>query len=255
MILETHLNEIIETLLNSQTRQFVPVAQLIECLDLTLLDKEASNEAFLKLAQDANQNHVAAVCVYLENLSQFSLLKDEVELATVINFPHAHEELNTSLACIEKAAHLGATEIDYVLPYQLYLDGQNQKALNHCSKIGQLCKQLKLSLKIILETGAFPNIQTVYEASSELMDSGCDFLKTSTGKITQGASFSAVFAILSAIKDANSQCGLKISGGIKMPQQACNYAILAQLIIGKEINKKWFRIGASSLLHELLKIN
>ena len=79
------------------------------------------------------------------------------------------------------------------------------------------------------------------------------FLKTCTGKIPQGASLSALFTMLSAIKDSGKTCGIKVSGGVKTPRQAFNYAKLAELMMAKKIDKSWFRIGASSLLNELLK--
>lgn len=191
--------------------------------------------------------------LYTASGSIFS--QNSIDLATVINFPHGSEELTISLESIEKAIELGASEIDYVFPYQMFLQGQKQKALNQCHAIAQLCKKNELILKIILETGSFPDIKTIYNASNELIESGCDFIKTSTGKISTGASLSAAFAILSAIRDTGTSCGIKVSGGIRKPQQAYNYAILAELMIGKQINKNWFRIGASSLLEELLKIN
>ncbi|PWY55982.1 deoxyribose-phosphate aldolase [Legionella qingyii] len=254
MTLETHLNEVMETLLGSYSKRIIPAKQLIQTIDLTLLDEHATPEALLQLKHNANQNKVAALCIHIQHLDQF-FSQNNIDLATVINFPHGSEELSISLEAIEKAIELGAREIDYVFPYHIYLQGQMQKALNQCHTIAQLCKRHKLTLKIILETGSFPDIKAIYNASNELIESGCDFIKTSTGKISTGASLSAAFAILSAIRDAGRVCGIKISGGIRKPQQAYNYAILAELIIGKQINKSWFRIGASSLLEELLKIN
>ncbi|KTD53181.1 2-deoxyribose-5-phosphate aldolase [Legionella santicrucis] len=254
MTVENHLNEVMEKLLDHFPRQFITVEQLIHSIDLTLLDEHATTEALSQLKQDAQQNQVAALCIYMQHLPEI-MPQDSINTATVINFPQGIEALDVSLASVEKAALLGATEIDYVLPYSMYLGGQTQKALHQCLTIAQLCKQHKLVLKIILESGAFPNLQAIYTISRELIELECDFIKTSTGKIAQGASLSAALAILSAIKDTNTSCGIKISGGIKKPQQAFYYAVLAELMIDKPINKNWFRIGASSLLGELLKTN
>lgn len=110
-----------------------------------------------------------------------------------------------------------------------------------------------MSLKIILETGALPDIKTIYDLSRDVLSIGCDFLKTSTGKIDKGASLPALLSILTAIKDSNKKCGVKVSGGIKVPQQAHQYAYLAELIMARKIENDWFRIGASSLLEELVK--
>lgn len=254
MTVENHLNEVMEKLLDHFPKQFITVEQLIHSIDLTLLDERATTEALSQLKQDAQQNQVAALCIYMQHLPEI-MPQNNISTATVINFPQGMEPLDVSLASIEKAALLGVKEIDYVFPYSMYLRGQTQKALQQCRAITQLCKQHKLVLKVILESGAFTNLQTIYTISRELIDLECDFIKTSTGKIVQGASISAALAILSAIKDTNASCGIKISGGIKKPQQAFHYAVLAELIIDKPINKNWFRIGASSLLGELLKTN
>lgn len=249
MTIESYLNEILEVVLSGQSNASITAEQLIHSIDLTLLDEQAPIESLFQLYQDARINKVAAVCVYSQHL--FRQL-NTIRLATVINFPQGNEELIMSLKSIEKAIQSGANEIDYVLPYRRYLDGEQQETLNQCRAVIESCKKNNLTLKIILETGAFPELQNIYEVSSSLIELGCDFLKTSTGKIPQGASIPAAFTILSAIKDSGVDCGLKVSGGVKTPLQAFNYAKLAELVLGKKINKTWFRIGASSLLGELL---
>ena len=251
MTIESRLNEVLDVLL-SDYRTPVASEQLIHCIDLTLLDEAATEKSLAQLNRDALINQVAAVCVYSKHLSQFQHL-NPVQLATVINFPQGDEALITSLESIEKAAREGATEIDYVLSYHMYLNDKRHEALEQCIAIIERCKKKNLILKIILETGAFTEPQDIYELSFSLAQAGCNFLKTSTGKIAQGASLPAVFVMLSAIKDSGTICGVKISGGIKTPKQASDYAQLAELMMGKKIDKSWFRIGASSLLSELQK--
>lgn len=250
MKLESSLNKVLETLLSNQSTTSITAEQLIHVIDLTLLNEEASPASLEQLNENARCNEVAAVCVYSKHLPEFQQLKT-IQLATVINFPHGNEELTVSCKAIEQAATLGATEIDYVFPYQLYLAGKKDAALHQAQELIKLCKQHRLTAKIILETGAFPGLELIYEVSKSLIESGCDFLKTSTGKIAQGASLPAVFTLLSAIKDTNAACGIKVSGGVKTPTQAFNYAKLAELMMDKTINKHWFRLGASSLLAEL----
>ena len=220
-------------------------------MDLTLLTQKASEESLAHLNQQANQHQVAAVCVYPEQLPCFEL-NEGIRLATVVNFPEGSEDVQSTLESINKAVQYGAQEIDYVVPYSAYLLGNKQQALDHAAQIAQHCEEHNLLLKIILETGAFSELNTLYELSCELLELKVDFLKTSTGKIPQGASFDAAFTLLSAIKDSGAGCGIKISGGVKTPEQARHYAYLAELILNKKINNNWFRIGASSLLNELL---
>ncbi|CAM4494837.1 MAG: Deoxyribose-phosphate aldolase [Legionella sp.] len=250
MILESSLNEVIELLLSVQGQPIISAERLIHSLDLTLLDEEASTASLSQLKHNACESLVAAVCVYSKHLPLFQQL-GAVELATVVNFPVGNQKLNLTLESIHAAIELNVTEIDYVLPYQLYLEGRKNEALTQCQAVIDLCKQENRTLKIILETGAFSELKHVYEVSNQLIELGCNFIKTSTGKIPQGASLPGVFTMLTAIKDSSSQCGIKISGGVKTPTQAANYAKLAELVLGKPIDKSWFRIGASSLLAEL----
>ncbi|HAT1819869.1 TPA: deoxyribose-phosphate aldolase [Legionella pneumophila] len=253
MSLDKHFNDILGKLLSNQ--DIIPISntQLIHCIDLTFLETDASSEALYQLQNQACQNDVAAICVLPKHLHAFKP-DAKIKLATVINFPQGNDDLLASLADIDNAIQLGANEIDYVIPYQHYLRGNKQKALNHCDVIIQTCKKHQLTLKIILETGAFPDMESIYQLSSEIIALGGHFLKTSTGKIPQGASLAAVFAMACAVKDSSyaSSCGIKVSGGIKTPLQAQQYAQLAELLMDKAIHKDWFRIGASTLLEKLL---
>jgi deoxyribose-phosphate aldolase len=252
--LTIHLNDVLQQLLSSQSRRTISKDQLISTIDLTLLDPDASAEALALLADRAQTNHVAAICVFPEHLGAFKRLS-HVHLATVINFPHGNNDLLACLAELDQAINSGAKEIDYVFPYQSYLTGNRQHTLNQSDVIIQACKKRERTVKVILETGAFTNMESVYQVSKELIGMGSDFIKTSTGKTSQGATLPDVFAILSAIKDTATEecpCGLKVSGGVKTPEQARNFAHLAEFMLGKKISADWFRIGASSLLSELL---
>nr|WP_284498346.1 deoxyribose-phosphate aldolase [Legionella maioricensis] len=252
--METHLNRAFEHLISDDVNSAISIDQLIESMDLTLLKENPSDEELNHIKQLAQGYPIAALCVYAHHLNQF-YLPAGFNFATVVNFPQGNNKLDACINEIDQAFKLRVKEIDYVLPYQMYLAGNKHEALNQCDAIAKSCKKYGLTLKIIIETGAFPDIQSIYQLSNELIKIGCDFLKTSTGKIAHGASLSAAFAILSAIKDSGKKCGIKISGGIKTPQQALSYASLAELIINKKISKDWFRLGASSLLDELLTGN
>jgi deoxyribose-phosphate aldolase len=143
-------------------------------------------------------------------------------------------------------------EIDYVFDYKDYLAGDKKRSLVNCEQNYQLCKEHGVKFKVILETGALPSISSIYQLSREVIETGCDFIKTSTGKIKTGATPEATFAMLMAIKDSETDCGLKISGGVRKKSQALEYINLAEKVLNRRVNNQWFRIGASSLIDELL---
>lgn len=239
----------LSSLLKSQLKSPCDKEKLIQCMDLTLLDEAASDEALNEIIAQSQINPITCVCVFAKHLQRFK--SSSKPLATVVNFPGGNESVETCLATIEEAYLQGVKEIDYVFPYSSYLANNKQQALDHCEKISIACKEKQLTLKIILETCAFPTLETLYQASLDLLKLEPDFLKTSTGKAHDGATLASVFAIISAIKEAKSQCGIKISGGVKSKAQADAYVEMAQLLLEKEIDSSWFRIGASSLLKEL----
>lgn len=251
MSLDSCLNDVLDSLLSAQSLPCNSNTDLIKCIDLTLLDQSATPSMLDLIKHQAIEMPIAAVCVYPEHLNRFNELVT-CNLATVINFPEGDQELLSCLANIDQAVNSGVQEIDYVIPYNDYIYGNKQRALNHCDVIIQDCKKLGLTLKVILETGAFPDMESIYQLSLELINLGVPFLKTSTGKITAGATLGSAFAILTAINDSpESECGIKLSGGVKTPVQARQFACLAELVLNKAIHPSWFRIGASSLLNHL----
>ena len=231
------------------------VQTIISLIDLTILDKTADETTLNTLQTQLNTDPVAAVCVYPEHLKTLQV-PASIKKATVVNCP---EGLQSSVeVCHEIESHIQSglvDEIDYVFP-QGYAEGKEPAALLHCKKAYECCQQHNITFKVILETGMMNNADRIYALSRKIIDQGCDFLKTSTGKTPIGATPLAAYAILRAIQDSGNQhCGLKVSGGIKLPQQAWFYIVLAEHCLNRKINKNWFRIGASSLLGELVKTN
>jgi deoxyribose-phosphate aldolase len=228
---------------------------IIPLIDLTRLDTQATSQEIKTLALKAEENHVAAICVLPEHLA-YVPSDLHIKRATVINFPTGNQPQQQVLKSLEQTiSSQQVDEIDYVFSYQAYLAGEKDKALDNYREVYERCKQHKLSVKVILETGALPSHDVIYEVSKAIISVGCDFLKTSTGKIAQGATLPAAFAILSAIVDSNSLCGIKISGGVKTEGQALSFMQLAVRMLKKKVDNTWFRLGASSLLDDLLKMH
>lgn len=226
--------------------------ELISVIDLTCLDLKATPDQISALGKKGCDTGVAAVCIFPQHLDCISPHLN-ITRATVVNFPSGEESESDVVHSIQQIANQHRVdEIDYVFPYKTYLEGQHDIALAHCFAAYSQCKHQGLLFKVIIETGAFESLDSIYNVSLKIIQSGCDFLKTSTGKIQTGATIPAAFAILSAIRDSQSSCGIKLSGGIKTVEQALSYANLAQHMLHKSPNKTGFRLGASGLLDVLL---
>ena len=234
----------------------VDVKKLIACMDLTNLDTAATLADIHQLCESARQHQVAAVCVYstwLHDVKNFTHASG-VAIATVINFPAGKKDIKNINEEVNDAIAMGATEIDAVIPYQAYLQTKDKACVKF---LVSSCKKLLTTqkLKIILESGAFEDMHLLREAALTALEAGADFLKTSTGKISQGADMERSAVILQAIKDfGDVHRGFKVSGGVRTAEQAQEYFALTQLMLDKkELGKNDFRLGASGLLNELCR--
>lgn len=228
---------------------------LLKSLDLTSLsdkDNEYSIESLCGKAITPHGN-VAAVCVYPKFVPLVMQLISgtDIKIATVVNFPHGGNNFITLQQEIQQAVAKGADEIDAVFPYQSFLNGDYKL----CETFMKIARSECDTLKIILETGVLQKSRIISEACKICLDGGADFLKTSTGKTEVSATPEAANIILETISLNKKPAGFKASGGIKTIDDAKKYLTLANTIMGSRwITPKNFRIGASSLLNNLLDV-
>jgi deoxyribose-phosphate aldolase len=218
--------------------------------DLTLLNETATLADIVALCDRATNHlgHAAAICIYpefIQNAKSY-LSNETIKIATVANFPQGTAPLNQVISSIQLAIELGAQELDVVFPYQDFLDGNSQHLFIEACKTA--CG--KLPLKVILETGVIQDPNLITKAVAEVLQAGADFVKTSTGKLTPGATLEAAASMLLTIRALtpilNRPIGIKISGGVRSYAQAGQYLALAEAIM----KKNWampntFRIGTS----------
>lgn len=230
----------------------------IRLLDLTSLNKTDNNNAIEKLCEKAKSEYgnVAAVCVFPKFIetAKKALSGSGIKIATVVNFPEGNDSLDKISNDIKEASRLGADEIDVVFPYKKFLNEEIDFCNDFLKMVVLECGKRHTS-KVILETGEIKKISLIQKASQMCIDTGINFIKTSTGKTDISATPESANAILETIaKNKNCQTGLKVSGGIKDSYEAKKYIILASAIMGnKWINTKTIRIGASSLIDDLIK--
>ena len=230
------------------------LAHILSVIDLTSLN-DAQDDDITSLCAKAQSRHgaVAAVCSWPGFAGDMTAaLKDsEIPVAVVVNFPSGEGALNAVRheACDAVAA--GARELDLVWPYRAWLAGHRKQATNLVDTVKAACGDAKL--KVILESGVFGSSADLAQASREAIVAGADMLKTSTGKIPQGASLSASRVMLGAIRQSGRPVGFKASGGIRSVADAEAYLSLAEEIMGDDWpTAERFRIGASRLLDAIL---
>jgi deoxyribose-phosphate aldolase len=228
----------------------------LRLLDLTNLEDGCRENHIEALIQKAMTPHgpVAAVCVWPQfvTLAKARLKGKPVKVATVINFPRGGEDIERALEDTAEAIDDGADEIDLVMPYKAFLSGD---VLTARSMIGEIRDEIDDAgrLKVILETGMFPNQDSIRKAADLAIGMGADFIKTSTGKTPVSATPDAVKTMLEAIKASDRTIGLKPSGGIRTLAEARLYLGLVDAAMGSVwASPGTFRFGASSLYEVLI---
>jgi deoxyribose-phosphate aldolase len=203
--------------------------------------------------------NVGALCVYPSLISEVtSHLKAEgVGIVSVgAGFPASQTFTEIKLAECVMAVKAGATEIDIVISLGKFLEGDYNFVASEIRQIKDAIGSIKL--KVILETGLLQTAADIYKASEVSIQSGADFIKTSTGKLEPAASPEAVYIMCLAIRNhykaTGIRTGIKPAGGISTPEQALQYMSVVRSVLGDEwLHPGLFRIGASRLVNKVLE--
>ncbi|MFC4012780.1 deoxyribose-phosphate aldolase [Nonomuraea purpurea] len=201
---------------------------------------------------------VAAVCVYpdLVPVAVASLAGSGVKVASVATaFPSGRTSLEVKVSDTALAVAAGADEIDMVIDRGAFLSGAYGKVLEEIVAVKAACGPAHL--KVILETGELVTYDNVRRASWLAMLAGADFIKTSTGKVAPAATPPVTLVMLEAVRDFRAatgrQVGVKPAGGIRTTKDAIKNLVLVNETAGDDwLSPEWFRLGASSLLNDLL---
>jgi deoxyribose-phosphate aldolase len=200
----------------------------------------------------------AAVCVYpaLVGVAAEALQGSGVAVASVsTGFPAGQTSLAVKVAETREAVEAGASEIDMVISRDAYLSGDDARVAEEISAVKDACGAAHL--KVILETAELPTYAHVRHASVLAIAAGADVIKTSTGKATSGATPGVVLVMLETVRDhflaTGRVVGVKAAGGVSTTKAALHMLVLVKETLGDDwLTPDRFRIGASSLLNDLL---
>jgi deoxyribose-phosphate aldolase len=201
---------------------------------------------------------VAAVCVYpaLVGVAHAALERSGVATASVATgFPAGQVSLEAKLRDTADAVAAGADEIDMVISREAFLSGDDTRVMEEIVRVKDACGGTHL--KVILETAELGPYDNVRHASMLAMDAGADFIKTSTGKASAGATPGVCLVMLEAIRDFADRTGrlvgFKAAGGVSTTKAALHRLVLVNETLGDDwLTPERLRIGASSLLNDLL---
>lgn len=228
-------------------------AQVLSALDLTSLGEDDTPDAIRVLCAKAAQSAVrpAAVCVYPEHIVTARAALDgtgafAIAVAAVVNFPDGANDPGRAHRETRRALAAGANEIDLVFPWRAYVAGDRESGPIIVARCKETCGPRLL--KAIIETGELGDSLLIREVCLAALDAGADFIKTSTGRSSVGATPAAAQSILECLRE-RGRGGIKVSGGIRTLADSRVYFELAERICGYGwATPARFRIGSSTLL-------
>jgi deoxyribose-phosphate aldolase len=200
----------------------------------------------------------AALCVYpnLVPTAVARLRGTGVKVASVATaFPSGQSPLDVKLREVEEVVAAGADEVDMVIDRGAFLSGRYAKVYDEIVQVKKASGEAHL--KVILEVAELGTYDNVRRASLLAMAAGADFVKTSTGKLSGGATLPVTLVMLEAIRDVYEETGrmvgMKPAGGIRQAKQAVQYLVQLHETLGPEwLTPDLYRIGASTLLNDVL---
>jgi len=197
-------------------------------IDHTLLKATATPSEIKKLCSEAKEYNFFAVCVngcYVK-LAKQEIANSEVKVAAVIGFPLGAMSTEAKVSETEICIKNGADEIDMVINIGMFQSGNNDYVEDEIFAIKKACGNKVL--KVIIET-CYLSEEEKRTACKLAMNAGADFVKTSTGFGTGGATLEDIKLMKEVVVDTLK---IKASGGIRDKETAKEYIALGISRIG-----------------------
>lgn len=188
-----------------------------EYIDLTNLNPTATEKEIFNTCNKALSINCAAVCIPTCYVSYMHNTFPKLNICTVVGFPHNNIPFEVLAFQVSKAIIDGANEIDMVMNLSDFKNGTYFSIIEEINAIKRLLGN-KI-LKVIIET-CYLNNDEIIKATQIVDESSADYIKTSTGFGTNGATFEDIKTIKNTIKYGTK---IKASGGIRTKEEVQKY--------------------------------
>ena len=194
------------------------IKSILGKVDHTLLSQSATNVEILSLLEDGMAYGAASCCIPPSYVAMAKThVGDKLPICTVIGFPNGYSDTATKLFETGAAIVNGADEIDMVVNIAEIKNGNYGYILNEIEQIKKICGNR--ILKVIVETCLLSEEEKI-NMCQIITQSGADFIKTSTGFSTGGATFEDIALFK---KHVGSNVKIKASGGISSFEDALEF--------------------------------
>ena len=210
---------------------------ILKHVDHTLLRPDATEDEIKQVCDDGLKYATASVCIPPSYVAQaYEYLHGRVKICTVIGFPNGYNTTKVKRFEAQDAIDNGADEIDMVINIGWVKDGKFDKVRQEIESVRSICKGKVL--KVIIETCLLTDEEKI-KLCKIVGECGADYIKTSTGFSTGGATFEDVVLLR---KNVPANVSVKASGGISGLADGEKYI---QLGAG--------RLGTSRIISEVKK--
>lgn len=200
---------------------------ILAITDHTLLRPTSSWEEIKELLDDAMNFGCASACIPASYVEEAVYYVDRaLPICTVVGFPYGYDTAETKVFAAENALENGASEIDMVINLGWVKDGLFDCVEEEISMVREAVADGVL--KVIIESSELTE-EEIIRLCQVVTDSGADYIKTSTGFASGGASFD-VIALMK--KHVGEGVGIKASGGISSFADAEKYIELGATRLG-----------------------
>ncbi len=201
--------------------------KILAACDHTLLLQGSTWDEIKVICDDAMKYHTASVCIppcYVKQAKEY--MGDKMQVCTVIGFPNGNMTTKTKVFETEDALADGADEIDMVINIGMLKAGKDDYVLDEIKAIKKACGDH--ILKVIIETCLLTEDEKI-RMCKIVTESGADFIKTSTGFSTAGATFDDIKLFAEHVGE---QVKIKAAGGISSLEDAERFMELGASRLG-----------------------
>ena len=196
-------------------------------VDHTLLQQQATWNEIKEICDDAVAYQTASICIPASYVKQAAdYLQGKIPVCTVIGFPNGYSTTAVKVFETEDAVKNGASEIDMVINIGWVKDGLYDKVLDEIKQVKKACNG-KL-LKVIIETCLLTDEEKI-KMCEVVTESGAEYIKTSTGFSTAGATFADIELFS---KHIGPNVKMKAAGGISSIADAEKFVELGASRLG-----------------------
>ncbi len=190
--------------------------EILKKVDHTVLAQTATWEQIKNICDDGIKYNVASVCIppsYVKDAKKY--VGDKLKVCTVIGFPNGYNTTNVKVYETLTAIEEGADEIDMVINLGWLKDKKYAGIEKEIKAIKNVCGEKVL--KVIIETCLLTDEEKTIMCGI-VKNAGADYIKTSTGFSTSGATFEDIQLFKRKLKETNVK--IKAAGGIKSFEDA-----------------------------------